>query len=95
MCQYRTGKAKEAGRRKAFEILTEGADINELIRKYGLNVKDAEDKEFIMPDSINFAEYHDGNILISKRLLEVLEQKKETFARGIRRLQGVGRFVLP
>ena len=36
-----------------------------------------------MPDSINFAEYHDGNILISKRLLEVLEQKKELLRAGL------------
>ena len=75
--------------------MTEGADINELIRKYGLNVKDAEDKEFIMPDSINFCRVPRRKYPDIEKAAGGFRTEKRTFARGIRRLQGVGRFVLP
>lgn len=87
MCQDIVQKAKEAGRKKALEVSAESRDMEELIRINGLKVKIAQDKEFIMPDSINFAEYHDGEIKISKRLLRALDKNKDTLFRVLGEFQ--------
>ncbi len=70
-------EAKKAGKRKADELQErKSVSPQMLIKELGLEVRIASEKEFYMPDSINLAEYHDGKIKISKKLLVSLEQNK-------------------
>ncbi len=83
MCRNIISRAKEAGRKKAYEASREGEEIDHLVKRNSLKVSVVEDKEFIMPDSINFAEYHDNNIRISRRLLRSLDINKAVISKEL------------
>lgn len=70
--------AKEAGKKKTHEIMGEGhVSPGTLACESELDVRVSGEEEFLMPDSVNFAEYHDGRIKISKKLLDALDKNKE------------------
>lgn len=77
MCGGIICRSRQTGKKKAGEILGGDTAPEYLIRKNGLEVRIAEDEEFLMPDSVNFAEYHDGRIRISKKLLTALDRNSE------------------
>lgn len=76
-------RGKETGRNRAAEILMKGQTTDELIYQDKLTLKLASPDEFLMPDSVNFAEYHNGEIKISRRLLQALERHKDLLCRHL------------
>lgn len=59
---------------EAEKIKTEELEISMLLKKMNVSANTVDKKEFLMPNLINFAQYQDSKILISKNFLDILNQ---------------------